>query len=122
MGLLRLFSFRLEQNTKYISLQRHIPILFDGLKLNQEECYLIGEKGKKEGINRHLINSWFSLCDVGGPLGSCLESIGLVFPPCLAQVGTPETELQTGSVCALLPQGDAELELFLSFFLNLLQT
>lgn len=66
------FSFGLEQNTIYISLQRHIPILFDGLKLNQEECYLISEKGKKEGINRHLINSWFSLCDVGGPPGKLL--------------------------------------------------
>lgn len=49
---------------RYVSLQRYIPILFDGLKLNQKGCYLISEKRKKEGINRHAINSWLAVCDI----------------------------------------------------------
>jgi len=59
-----LFSFRLEQNIRYVSLQRYIPILFDGLKLNQKGCYLIGEKTKNEGMNRHPVRSWLLLHDM----------------------------------------------------------
>lgn len=52
MNLFILLSFRLELNIRYISLQRCVSILFDGLKLNQKGCYLIGEK--KERRNKQV--------------------------------------------------------------------
>lgn len=128
MNLFMLLSFRLEWNIRYVSLQRYIPILFDGLKLNQKVGYLISQKRKKERRNKQASDKFMvvTMWHVRSPgkLGTVWRASGSYSLPAWHRFQQLRQNSWMASCVHSLPWGGAKLELSLFFliFVTLVQT